>query len=466
MQTEDLLKDSYCNPLAIPAIPVGRGTRNSDYTGPWWREFGDPTVIKFKGKWYLFPSCGMVWCSDNMRDWTFHAINLYDVGWAPSVIERNGTLYLTASWEGTKIWATEDPLGEWRCLGAVTDEKGDSLNWCDPMLFVDDDGALYSYFSVGPNQGIFGVRMCDDEVTRFAAAPTNCFAFQPEHVWERFGEFNQDPSISHLEGAFMTKHDGRYYLQYSAAGAEWRNYAVGCYVGETALGPFHYQDRNPILIHKGGLLNGCGHHAVVEGPDGGLWCFYTILMRRFRGLERRIAMDPVRFDAKGEMFVDGPSERPRFMDGEYPEGVLPLACGQPASASSSAPAHEPECAVDNTIRTWWEADSCQTPQHLEVKLGAQYKAMAARILFNERLTPRNVAKAQFQYLIEGAVGEGGWQILCDCRSSEFDGHIRYNTWPEILVDKVRITITAAPEGSPPGIIDFGLFGTFHTGAKH
>ncbi len=458
MNKNDVLKSTYCNPLPIPSIPVGRGAYAPGFTGHWWREFGDPTVIKFKDRWYLFPSCGMVWHSDNLRDWTFQSINLFDIGWAPSVIEKNGILYLTASWEGSNIWRTSDPLGHWECIGQVRDYQGNEIRWADPMLFVDEDSSMYCYYSIEQNRGIFGVRLRDDDPTRFADAPINFFAFDPNHIWERFGECCQNSKISHLEGAFMTKHDGRYYLQYSAAGAEWRNYAVGCYVGDTPLGTFHYQKRNPILIQRGGLINGCGHHSIVEGPDHNLWCFYTILMRRFCALERRIAMDPVRFDEYGEMYVDGPSETPRFLDGTYPESVVQLSICQSAEASGFSPGHEPEYAVDNYMRTWWQADTAICPQQLTVDLSEQYEVMAARIIFNEQLVPHAVGKAVFQYRIECSDDGYEWFELCDRTISDFDGHIRYETWTGKHARQIRLVITAVPAGSTPGVIDFCVFG--------
>ena len=61
----------------------------------------------------------------------------------------------------------------------------------------------------------------------------------------------------------MNKINGRYYLQYSANGTQYRNYAIGCFISDSPLGPFVPQKRNPILIHKGGLVNGCAHHSIV-----------------------------------------------------------------------------------------------------------------------------------------------------------------------------------------------------------
>ena len=450
----------YCNPLPIPAIPVGRNSRDRGYTGVWWREFGDPTVIKFQEAWYLFPSCGMVWKSTDFRNWEFHRINLYDVGWAPSVVEWRGKLYLTASWEGTRLWCAEDPLGEWRDLGPVCDEQGRELAWCDPMLFADPhDGELYAYYSLGVNRGVYGVRLDPEHPCRFAGAPTHCFAYRPEHPWERFGEFQQNQAFSHLEGAQMTCVGENYYLQYSAAGAEWRNYAVGCYRGSSPLGPFTPQQRNPVLIQRGGMLNGCGHHSVVEGPDGRLWAFYTVLFRRFRGLERRIAMDPVRFTADGELYVDGPSETPRFLDGSSPDW-LPLTCNQPVRASSEHPDYPAAQALDGYVRSYWRAAGPELPQELTVTLQARFELAAARIIFQERLCAGEPAPAVFQYRIEGSEDGTEWFVLSDHRDDDFDGHIRFDSWTPRPARLVRLRITGTPPETPAGVTDFTVFGRY------
>ncbi len=455
---------TYCNPLPIPSIPVGRNACDPGYDGPWWREFGDCTVLKHAGRWHLYPSCGMLWVSDDFRNWTFVETNIYDVGWAPSVVSWRGAFYLTASGsgEGGRIWRAPSPVGPWEDLGLIRQADGamvEPSHWCDPDLFVDDDDTLYAYFSKGVNQGLFGVALCGDDPTRFAGDPVHGFPFNPRHVWERFGESNQDSSQSHLEGAHMVKHAGRYYLQYSAAGAEWRNYAIGCYVADAPLGPFRYQQRNPVLIQKGGFLNGCGHHGVVEGPDGALWAFYTILLRRYRGLERRIAMDPVRFDDNGELYIDGPSETPRLLDGSFPADIKPLTiCARKVAASSFRDGDVPDCAVDNYARTAWQAESDTLPQWLHVDLWGTYTIASARLIFLERCIDRSRGEAVFQYLLEGSPDGVNWFTVCDRRDSRADGHIRYETWAPCAAGHVRVTITGVPRGSTAGIVDFCVFG--------
>ncbi len=84
-------------------------------------------------------------------------------------------------------------------------------------------------------------------------------------------------SESWIEGPWMTRHGNTYYLQYAAPGTDWITYGVGVYTSDAPLGPFNYYEGSPILVHRGGLINGTGHHSVVEGPDGALWAVYTLL---------------------------------------------------------------------------------------------------------------------------------------------------------------------------------------------
>ena len=42
---------------------------------------------------------------------------------------------------------------------------------------------------------------------------------------------------SYLEGAYLTRIEGRYYLQYAAPGTELSCYGDGCYVADAPLGP-------------------------------------------------------------------------------------------------------------------------------------------------------------------------------------------------------------------------------------
>ena len=62
---------TWCNPLSIPDIP--RGT-DSPLRDTWlvpddYRSISDPTVLYWDGKWYLYPSYGMAWVSEDFVTW-------------------------------------------------------------------------------------------------------------------------------------------------------------------------------------------------------------------------------------------------------------------------------------------------------------------------------------------------------------------------------------------------------------
>jgi len=456
-------RKTYCNPLPIPKIQPGRaGLEKKIETEKLWREMADPTVIKFKDHWFLFPSCGMLWYSNDMINWIFHPMAPFDPGYAPTAVVKDDKVYLTAGWVGSKIWVTDDPLGKWTCLGHVKDQHGNNYEWGDPMLFVDDDNKVYSYFNVNGKHGeIYVSKMLDDDITTLENEPRLCIKYNPDHIWERDGEFNQNESISFTEGPWINKHNGRYYLQYTGPATERRNYALGCYVSDSPEGPFLYQERNPILTHCGGMINGCGHHSTVEGPDGNLWCFYTILFRIKNRYERRIAMDPVRFDENNQMYVDGPSERPRRIDGTYPQGVLPLSVCQPIVASSFSYGHEADYAVDNYIRTWWESNSkSDSTEWLIVDLERSYKLFALRIIFYEGRNFPKENSAKYPYILEGSNDNEKWKIIRDNSKSKFDGHIHFEKLThQESVRYVRIKILSWPAGIRLGIMDFSIFGS-------
>ena len=84
---------TYCNPLPIPDYPIGR---NAPDGGRFWRELADPTVIYEDGVWYLYPSCGMVWWSEDFVTWRHKRMEPYDCGYAPTVVKHRGRFWLLA----------------------------------------------------------------------------------------------------------------------------------------------------------------------------------------------------------------------------------------------------------------------------------------------------------------------------------------------------------------------------------
>ena len=99
-----------------------------------------------------------------------------------------------------------------------------------------------------------------------------------------------------MEGASMTKYNGKYYLQYAASGTQFNFYGDGVYIGETPIGPFTYMKNNPMSFKSGGFTNVAGHGITVKQTNGQYWHFATIALASNSHWERRLCMFPTYFD--------------------------------------------------------------------------------------------------------------------------------------------------------------------------
>ena len=150
-------QNTYCNPLPLPNYPIGRRCR--EYEMEDFRETADPTVIYEGGKWYMYPSCGMAYYSEDFVSWKHHKIEPFDdIGYAPTVVKHKNKFYLTAC--SADLWVSDSPLGPFSSLGAFTGVDGKIYRVDDPMIFSDDDSRLYLYWGCG-GEGIFGVELAD-----------------------------------------------------------------------------------------------------------------------------------------------------------------------------------------------------------------------------------------------------------------------------------------------------------------
>lgn len=126
---------TYCNPLPLPAYPPGMLLHHrQDLSQSWWgdrsqdfRETGDPTVIYHEGAWYLFPSCGMAWKSEDFVHWIYHPTGPKKIGYAPTVVRYRDRFLMTA--QTRSVWHAPHPLGPWEDLGPVRDEQGAPTQW-------------------------------------------------------------------------------------------------------------------------------------------------------------------------------------------------------------------------------------------------------------------------------------------------------------------------------------------------
>jgi hypothetical protein len=469
---------TYCNPLSLPDYPIGRGARNVtngevlDGSGGWllehkeqFNELADPTAIWEAGKWYLYPSVDMAWVSaDNGATWQHHPLNVRDIGYAPTVVKHKGRFLLMAS--GSALYTADSPLGEFKEIGPIMLPPGLPAQ-TDPMFFSDDDGRLFYYWGCSRTNGIWAVELDADNPTKMSGQPVQAVPFDPvKQPWECVGEWNQNPNVGWVEGSWMLKRNGKYYLTFSAAGTENRTYAMGCYTAASPLGPFTVQSRNPIFRSTGGLITGTGHGCIVAGPEGRLWAFYTIRAGVANAFERRVGMDRAEIDSSGELFVPAATSVPQWVPGRAPEGSssnpgwLPLNTGMPTLGSSCAPNLPGRFAVDDEMRTWWQPAPDDSQPTLTSKFVGPAEVHAIRIIWRDvgLDAKRGVVPGPFRYRVEINRGGDDWNLLVDRSSSTEDLLIDYRECPMTTGVAARLIITGHPKGITPGVAEFAVFG--------
>ena len=102
-----------------------------------------------------------------------------------------------------------------------------------------------------------------------------------------------------LEGAWMSKHNGIYYLQYACPGTEFASYSDGVYTSRSPLGPFAYAPNNPFSTRLTGFAHSAGHSVTFQAKAGNWWHVGNSLIGDKARFERRLALYPAGFDADG-----------------------------------------------------------------------------------------------------------------------------------------------------------------------
>jgi xylan 1,4-beta-xylosidase len=279
---------TYSNPVLVETYAINR-PNPAPYFGT--LGIGDPAVIHFRDKYYLYPTGDNhsydVYISNDMVHWSKgpKVFRSRERGvWAPDVFfsRDDGMFYLYYTVNGRIGVAVSDrPDGVFRDRGALVS------NGIDAHLFRDDNGSYFLYYARYPNFAIFVQPM--ESPLRKKGAPVQLIS--PAEEWEM-----KDRPVT--EAPWMIKHHGVYYLLYSGGSADSENYAIGYATATHPLGPFTKYRGNPI-IHKGNGIFGPGHASVVRDRAGTLWLVYHQQKDKTRGWDRMICIDPLWFDRKG-----------------------------------------------------------------------------------------------------------------------------------------------------------------------
>lgn len=456
----------YCNPL--PMI-----------TGPGGSASGDVTVIKEQGKYYMFCTGGGAWVSDDMLNWTFHRVEGVPV--APDVVKYNGEFYMCGN-DGP-LYKADHPLGPYTSLGDwknTPDVEGGWNGAFDMEIFIDDDNTPYLYYAGRGVSGIFVVKLDPKDLTRFDGQVKHLFGFNNEHIWERYGEMNEYTDVAWVEGPWLQKYNGKYYLQYSASGTQWKTYAEGYYTSKSPMGPFEYAPNNPLLRKTEGLVTGTAHGSIVEGPDGNLWQFYTIVLSNPPG-GRRIGMDRIVFDADGNMSVtitDTPQLAPMATSNSESIASIPVtinkfrAMNALSKVSTEQEGRFAAYAVDNSSGTWWEPAANDSLPTLTIELSPAtrfdvvqlFTIDGVRLMFKggrrgfRSAEPGNDKPDLYQYKLEVSIDGENYSTALDQTANSVSRNTIFEEIDPVKCRFVRLVINNWPKQSPLGLIEFTVFG--------
>ncbi len=455
---------TICNPVNIEYR-----FRERQQGNPAHREAADPSIVWYQDKMWLFASkSGGYWYSEDLADWTFvPEQTLPHEDYAPDVRAINGWLYFTASRRGEDcpVYRTQNPeAGEWELVG-------EHMPYWDPNQFQDDDGGVYLYYGCSNEEPLYGREMEPETMAprgdETVLIPNHQ---QDSHGWERCGPGNRGMEPPWIEGAWMTKHDDRYYLQYAAPGTEFDVYADGVYVSDEPLGSYEYARHNPFSFKPGGYIGGAGHGSTFQDQYGNWWHAATMRISVHQKFERRVGIWPAGFDEDGVLFCntrfgDYPMRLP---DGEWEPwadpfpGWMMLSYSKPVTASSALSGHPPGDAVDESVRSWWAAESADDDQWLEIDMEESAEIHAVQINFAQEQCDqylREGSPLQHQYLLEASADGTNWFVLADKREATEDvphDYVELNTPEEARY--VRLTITHMPAQGLPAVSGLRVFG--------
>ncbi|MGE5682291.1 MAG: family 43 glycosylhydrolase [Bacillota bacterium] len=384
---------TYCNPLNIDyayvAIP--------NFSQQKHRATADPVILTFKNKYFLFSTNQYgYWWSEDMYNWKFvhreflkpfHKV--YDELCAPAAVSLGDTLLLIGSTytKDFPLYMSTDPtVDSWK-------EAVDSFQvgaW-DPDLFLDDDNRLYIYFGSSNTFPIYGQELNRKTFQPVGERKELISLHDQIHGWERFGEHADNTFLDpFIEGAWMTKYNGKYYLQYAAPGTEFSGYADGVYIGDIPLGPFTYQDHNPFSYKPGGFISGAGHGSTYKDKLGNWWHISTISISVKNNFERRIAYWPAGFDKDGILYCNTSyGDYPHYLPGTGPEnrgftGWMILNFNKPVQVSSSFGGYQANYAVDENIKTYWSASTGNKGEWLQTDLGSVCSVFAIQVNYADQ----------------------------------------------------------------------------------
>ncbi len=396
------------------------------------RATADPVIVNFKDRLFLFSTNQEgYWHSENMLDWEFVSRKflrddkyIHDLN-APAAWVMKDTLYVYGStWESDfPIWKSTNPTkDEWE-IAVDTLKVG---AW-DPAFHYDEDtDKLFLYWGSSNEWPLLGTEI-NTKTMQSEGYVKPIVKLKPEdHGWERFGEYNDNVFLQpFIEGAWVTKHNGKYYMQYGAPATEFSGYADGVYVSNNPLEGYAYQKHNPFSYKPGGFARGAGHGSTFQDKFGQYWHVSTIFISTKNNFERRLGIWPAGFDKDDVMYSntaygDYPTYLPNYAQGkDFTKGLFTgwmlLNYNKPVKVSSTLGGYQANYAVDEDIKTYWSAKTGNSGEWFETDLGEKSSIHAIQVNYADQdveFMGKTLGKSH-QYKIYGSEDGNRWKVLVD-----------------------------------------------------
>jgi beta-xylosidase len=268
----------------------------------------DPHIAIFGERYYLYTTGFNCFSSPDLITWTKHQTPLDlktlkwgddktwiesikprtwgpTAPWAPAAVARNGKYYFYFSADHYLGVAVADkPEGPYKdAVGKTLFDRWDGI---DPMAFVDDDGEAYLFFGYAGTFGGVMAGVLNSDMVGWKIPP-------------KLIANNTNGLRNYLEGPFMFKRNGIYYLTWSNDNWQTPEYNVQYATAEHPLGPYTWKGR---ILEKDGNSVGPGHHSILRIPGRDQW---YIVYHRYNhtqttaNVPRTAHIDTLRFNEDG-----------------------------------------------------------------------------------------------------------------------------------------------------------------------
>jgi xylan 1,4-beta-xylosidase len=386
---------TYCNPLNLDYgyCPIPNFTESGKH-----RATADPVIVLYEGDYYLFSTNQWgYWWSTDLNHWNFISRSflksyhkVYDDLCAPAVWVQGDSLLVFGSTYSTNfpVWMSTNPkANEWK--EAINEF---SIGGWDPDFFTDDNGKLYMYNGSSNAYPLYGIEINRKTFTPVGTRKELLLLNDERFGWQRFGEYSDNTFLEpFIEGSWMTKHNGKYYLQYGAPGTEFSGYADGVAVSDQPLGNFVHQSM-PLSYKPGGFARGAGHGATFQDKWNNYWHVSTISISVKNSFERRLGLWPAGFDKNDIMYCNTVfGDYPHYLpDGKEDHlvsrftGWMLLNYNKPVQVSSSLSGYPPNNAVDENIKTYWSAATGEVGEWISSDLGEVSTVRAIQINYADQ----------------------------------------------------------------------------------